>query len=175
MKDALREKWKKVRQSIPSKRRVVAEAQLFEKLATLPGPVLSFFSFKDEISTFTMNEHFASQRRLYLPKVHERELRVYFVQDPDKQCTANQWGILEPNTSLVEEAQIKGSLTILVPGLAFDTNHHRLGYGKGYYDRFLASIHSPTETIGIGFQEQFSSTPLPIESHDISLDRLLLF
>lgn len=175
MKDTQRKKWKRIRQSIPSERRIVAETQLFKELAKLSGPILSFYSFQDEISTLKINLHLASQNRLYLPRVHGGELKVYVVHNLDKHCTPNQWGIFEPDPSLTEETQLEETATILVPGLAFDKNFHRLGYGKGFYDRFLASLVPTIQIIGVGFEEQFSSSPLPTEPHDISLDRLLLF
>jgi 5-formyltetrahydrofolate cyclo-ligase len=58
----------------------------------------------------------------------------------------------------------------IVPLLAFDRRGHRLGYGKGYYDRLLAT--SPITTIGVGFAAQ-EIDALPAESHDITLDWII--
>jgi 5-formyltetrahydrofolate cyclo-ligase len=56
---------------------------------------------------------------------------------------------------------------VIVPLLAFDRHGHRLGYGKGYYDRLLAA--SLVTTIGVGFAAQ-EIDALPAEAHDIALD-----
>jgi 5-formyltetrahydrofolate cyclo-ligase len=56
---------------------------------------------------------------------------------------------------------------VIVPLLAFDRRGHRLGYGKGYYDRLLAA--SPVTTIGVGFAAQ-EIDALPAKAHDIALD-----
>ncbi|MCH9608507.1 MAG: hypothetical protein S4CHLAM45_10850 [Chlamydiales bacterium] len=62
---------------------------------------------------------------------------------------------------------------ILVPALGFDQNYNRLGYGKGFYDKYLAK-HPHIPHIGVGFKEQLVKS-LPTESHDISLSALSLF
>ena len=58
----------------------------------------------------------------------------------------------------------------IVPLLAFDRRGYRLGYGKGYYDRLLATC--PVTTIGVGFTDQ-EVDALPIEAHDIALDWII--
>jgi len=61
---------------------------------------------------------------------------------------------------------------IIVPGLAFDKSHYRLGYGGGYYDGFL-SENSRAYKLGIFYP--FQEVPqVPLESHDIKLDRILV-
>ncbi len=62
---------------------------------------------------------------------------------------------------------------ILVPGIVFDERGYRLGYGKGIYDRFLATV-GQIPTIGIGFKEQLSLNPLPRDTWDITVQKLLL-
>lgn len=61
---------------------------------------------------------------------------------------------------------------IIVPGLAFDKENYRLGYGGGYYDNFLAS-HTGSYKLGIFYPFQEVNS-VPIESHDIKLDRILV-
>ncbi|MCO6499885.1 MAG: 5-formyltetrahydrofolate cyclo-ligase [Vicingus serpentipes] len=61
---------------------------------------------------------------------------------------------------------------IIVPGLAFDNDNYRLGYGGGYYDNFL--VHHPdSNKIGIFYPEQ-EVEKVPVETHDIRLDNILL-
>lgn len=72
---------------------------------------------------------------------------------------------------LPEESPLEASI-VLVPGLAFDSRCHRLGYGKGWYDRLLAQLEIPA--FGIGFSEQKMEI-LPTQPHDIPLSGLYLF
>ena len=77
-----------------------------------------------------------------------------------------KFGILEPTSkvSLVDPD------LVVVPGLAFDLHLHRLGYGKGYYDRFLKSTSS--YKIGICFDFQIVEK-IPNESHDQKMDEVI--
>lgn len=63
---------------------------------------------------------------------------------------------------------------ILVPGLGFDSEMYRIGYGKGYYDQFLAGVRD-IPTIGVGFKEQLCEELLPRDPWDIPVKELLLF
>ena len=58
---------------------------------------------------------------------------------------------------------------VIVPGVAFTTDGHRLGQGGGWYDRFLPGVRDDCTTVGVGFAPQLVDT-LPIEPHDARLD-----
>ncbi len=58
---------------------------------------------------------------------------------------------------------------VVVPGLAFTPGGHRLGYGGGYYDRFLASLPPSAVTVGVCFHEQLVDD-LPLDPHDRPVD-----
>jgi len=77
------------------------------------------------------------------------------------------WGIPEPVGGRVMEPHEFD--VVLIPLLAFDVNGHRVGYGKGFYDRYLASCRPDCLKIGISFFE--SLAPIDdVEAHDIALD-----
>ena len=61
---------------------------------------------------------------------------------------------------------------VIVPGLAFTAEGHRLGQGGGWYDRFLADVRSNCSTIGVAFAEQLLEA-IPTEAHDVTLDRVI--
>lgn len=178
MKNELRNEWKQVRESISRKRCAEAEDQLFDRFTTpsfSSQKILSFFSFQNEISTQKLNTFLAQKNQLFLPRIQGNDLLIYPIHSLEIQCIPNQWGIFEPNPFVSKQVEISTISTILVPGLAFDEVNHRLGHGKGYYDRLLETKSNATQSIGIGFIEQLSKRPLPTEPHDISLDLLLLF
>ena len=82
----------------------------------------------------------------------------------------NKFGILEPSKSKKFDPDV-----ILVPMLAFDDKRNRLGYGKGFYDRYLAkNIKSYKKflTVGVAFSFQ-KHHKLPVNSNDIRLDYIL--
>lgn len=80
------------------------------------------------------------------------------------------FGVLEPTGSTTIPS---GDLDlVLVPGVAFDREGNRLGYGKGFYDRVLCGTGRPALTVGLCFEMQLVDR-LPIEDHDESLDLLV--
>lgn len=83
----------------------------------------------------------------------------------------NQFGMLEPS---IQDKKFVPNF-MLVPLLAFDNNNYRLGYGKGYYDRFLnkfLKIKKNITTIGVAFSFQ-KYNKLPVSNLDIKLDYIL--
>jgi 5-formyltetrahydrofolate cyclo-ligase len=175
----LRRHWLSIRNAISKERRKQAADALslfFTQYFTLintQGFVLSFSSFGSEIEMHLLNQWLSEKKRLLLPKVEEKKLRIYQVNNLEK-LIPSKFGMLEPDPTqcsqiLFEDIQ---TITILVPGLAFDAALHRLGYGQGHYDCLLIEI--PHYSIGVAFNEQ-KTDRLQIDSWDISLDEVLYF
>lgn len=104
--------------------------------------------------------------RIAVPKVNRQsnQLEHFLFEGPGKLKTSN-WGVTEPTDGIpmpVEKIDL-----VLVPLLAFDVSGHRVGYGKGYYDRFLATCPPTTKRIGLSFFE-------PVISIDASSDDVQL-
>lgn len=135
--------------------------------------ILSFAPFKDELDIWPINRWILKERHLLLPRLEKDDLHIYPV-DSLHDLQPSQLGILEPppSASRINPKQID---IALIAGLAFDNRMHRLGYGKGHYDRFLQQLHPATPKIGLGFKEQLSVEPLPVLKHDIVLTHRFLF
>ena len=90
------------------------------------------------------------QIRISVPRIKPgtRELENFYM-DTLRQMVTNEWGIPEPVSGT--ETPIDQIDVILVPLLAFDLRGHRVGYGKGYYDRFLMQCRPGAKRIGISF------------------------
>lgn len=93
----------------------------------------------------------------------------------DSECTwqPGKFGILEPSIGAqgVHSCQVEPELfdAVVVPGVAFDSAGNRLGYGKGFYDRFLAQCTPQCVFIGLAYAFQLEDK-LPREAHDVALD-----
>ncbi len=168
-KAALRLIWLKKRSLISPERRTAASRAL-AKMPLPEGVIGSFASFRDELSTHFLNLVLAQTKSLALPRLENGHLMFYQVEDLSAQLTPSPLGFLEPLPSRCP--QIKQLGAVLVPGLAFDKHHYRLGYGKGHYDQYLAK--NAILSIGIGFKEQLTEI-LPHDPHDIPLQNLFLF
>jgi 5-formyltetrahydrofolate cyclo-ligase len=94
----------------------------------------------------------------------------FFSWEKNKVLQINKYGILEPVKSKLKIPNI-----ILVPLLAFDKDKHRLGYGKGYYDRYLNKYLKKFKnilTVGVAFSFQ-KHHKLPINNRDVKLNYIL--
>lgn len=177
MKSLLRSHWLQVRQAIPEERRLEASRALINVLKDILSGnklILSYASFKDELDTTFINEKLAKENRLVLPRIDGFNLSLFQVENLDTQLEKRLQYFREPDPSLCKAIPTSEIKLALVPGIAFDAANHRLGYGKGYYDRFLEKHGNGMTTIGIGFLEQFSETLFPVEEHDIHLSRIIL-
>lgn len=172
-KNELRKHFISIRNSISHSRRELAEKKILDLSNLNFNKVLSFSSFFNEINLNSLNNILACKKRLLLPKIINKELLIYEITDLNTQLIEGSFKIFEPDETKCKLIDNKEISCVLVPGLAFDKNNNRLGYGKGYYDRFLSKIHCPM--FGIGFVEQLSNDTLPFENHDIRLNNIFLF
>lgn len=103
-------------------------------------------------------------KKIGFPRVDLKIDRMSFfsVEEKDELVTGS-FGIAEPTSG--EEMNFESGDVILIPGLTFDTEGGRLGSGKGFYDRFLEK-RAQVFLIGVSFELQIHSSPLPQESHD---------
>lgn len=81
----------------------------------------------------------------------------------------NRWGIPEPKAPHRKVYPMQLDM-VLVPMLGFDLNGHRLGFGKGFYDRFLPLLHPGCLKIGLCLEQGKVEEGLPVEDHDIPLN-----
>lgn len=129
-----------------------------------PGPlrVLAFVGTGGEPDTGGLIEELtASGCSVLLPRVEGEEMvAVGFV--PGHDLVRGAFGIFEPLGPAVQPRMID---VVIVPGLAFTTDGHRLGQGGGFYDRYLPLLRPDCVTIGVCFREQIVET-VPGEAHD---------
>ena len=133
---------------------------------------------------------FDAKKRLFVPKVTGKAAKdlVMFEVESEAQLLGfprSKWGIPEPPLDLVRASADGTDLGIIdlviLPGVAFDSNCNRLGHGKGYYDCFVerllannAKLAGPRPTLlAVGFDEQIIEGSIPVESHDIPVDRIV--
>ena len=94
-------------------------------------------------------------------------MSFYRVSNPGIQLVPGTWGIQEPIASCAEykisNDVASQSDLCLIPGIAFDCDGYRLGYGKGYYDRFLTAFHGIR--VGVAYHD-FILDQLPHDRHD---------
>ena len=117
--------------------------------------ILCYYSFGTEISTL---DFFADKtKNWYLPKIDGDELLVC-PYNVDRLCE-NKFKILEPKTLPIQDLSIID--LIIIPALCADYNGYRIGYGKGYYDRFLKKLTRSCKKVILVYSELFFDTVYP--------------
>ena len=113
-------------------------------------------------------------KRVFVPRVNleNKELKLFEVRDIRADLAPGALGILEPDPSKAKPADSEDLDCVVVPGLAFDRQKHRLGRGAGYYDRFLAKLSARVFKVGLAFSFQVFPE-IPHEEHDQVLDEVI--
>ena len=145
--------------------------RLFETAAWRKArSVYAYVAFNQEVRTRPIIERaWADGKRVAVPKIVAGEMRFIWLDSFDGLAPGGAFGILEP----VEDGPVADddSALVLVPGLAFDARGHRLGYGGGYYDRWLAANPGhPTVALCYGFQRV---EYIEDEGHDVAVDMVI--
>jgi 5,10-methenyltetrahydrofolate synthetase len=138
--------------------------------------VLGFASFGSELDTRPfLDEVMASGRALVLPRVDRegRRLVLYRVASLETDLRPGTWGIPEPDPAHCGLAAPADIDFILVPGVAFDPDGGRLGYGAGYYDRLLAAWASPLPPLVAAAFELQIVPAVPVLAGDHRVDRVV--
>lgn len=134
--------------------------------------ILFYAPMADEVDTWRLLlDALAAGKEVFLPRYHPQEgaYEVCRVVDAGRDVRVGQFGIREPGESS-RKIQSNRLDLILVPGIAFDFDGHRLGRGKGHYDQLLKSLQGTT--CGVAFERQIVSH-VPTGSHDVRLSCIL--
>ncbi len=111
---------------------------------------------------------FQAGKRVLYPAVcgHQMVLRrIERLEELQK----GSFGILEPRPTGVDHQANEADL-IVVPGVAFDLAGHRIGYGKGFYDRFLHHPDCSAHLVGLCHDFQLTEELIPVDAHDIPME-----
>ena len=105
----------------------------------------------NEIDTSTIIDYLQSRnKQILVPKIKNEELDSILLL-PKTRLKENTWGIPEPTEGKSVEPQLID--VVFIPLLVFDKGGHRVGYGKGFYDRFLKTCRKDVVKIGLSFFE----------------------
>jgi 5-formyltetrahydrofolate cyclo-ligase len=136
--------------------------------------ILTYVSFRNEVDTKKLIQRAQAEgKRIAVPVCipDERVLLPCEIQSLSD-LVPGTWGILEPPVNARKEVCSKEIDLAIVPGLAFDRRLNRLGYGAGYYDRFLPKLRENAFKIGICYEFQVVEQ-LPSDPFDISMDAIV--
>ncbi len=149
--------------------------------------IFGFMPMADEVDILPiLRTALAKGKKVLVPRIipDTNEMNFHFIEkDLNAETEINKWNIYEPKESLekldfdtLPEKFNAKEIVVLVPGLAFGKDLHRLGRGKGFYDVFLKKISSlydeKIHIIGVCYEMQIINE-VPFEEHDVSVTEML--
>jgi 5-formyltetrahydrofolate cyclo-ligase len=172
----LRQLFKKERSLLSPNQVKTSSKLIFKNLMTLNIWEKNFYHsylsnvLNNEVETNEIiNLLFKKNKRVFVPKILGTNL-IHIEINKNTSYSKNQLGIREPVNSSKSNPDLLE--VIFVPLLAFDKQGDRVGYGGGYYDKFLGDIKNNALKIGLSLFEPIDKI-LDIEDHDISLDYII--
>ena len=172
---------KELRRAIRERKRAMTEEEIVSRSAKLgvlftqsdayknAKTIYGYLPYNQEVRTVPMLEQALKDgKRVAVPKVYGDEMKFLYLDDLTK-VSKGYAGIPEPIAD--EPVADDETALVLMPGLAFDPAGHRIGYGGGFYDKFLAAEpNHPTLALCYEFQ---MLPELLTEEHDIPVDTVL--
>ena len=128
--------------------------------------ILMYHSLADELDTHGLLKKWCRSKRFYLPRVNGVNLDI-LPFDPDA-LEEGAYHIMEPTGG--ETVPLASMEMIIVPGVAYDVRGHRVGRGKGFYDRLLSDAKAVK--VGVGYDFQVVDE-IEVEPHDVGVDVII--
>jgi 5-formyltetrahydrofolate cyclo-ligase len=129
---------------------------------------MGFWSFGSEVETPPLLEALHARGvRLCLPRIEDGDL-VAVAYEPGDPLRETSFGAREPADGTILAPEVLER--VVTPGVAFDRSGHRIGYGGGFYDRFLRCTRWGVPRIAIAFDLQVLPRELPVGSFDLGVD-----
>ena len=170
-KQELRTKYLKIRNDISNKD--IKSDIIFNKIINTSeyqsaNTVALYKNLISEVDTNKLIDYTLTiGKTVSLPRVEDNNLNFYKV-DKQTLLIKSNFGVFEPiSNQVIPKENID---LIIVPGVCFDKNNNRLGFGKGYYDRYL--MNTKMKKIGICFIEQLTNN-IPADSNDVKMDLII--
>ena len=129
-----------------------------------------YYPYNYEIDILNILEKFEQKRFIItLPKINKNSQMNFFQWSTNDPLAINKFGIPEPISKIVKYPDV-----LLVPIVAFDQNFNRIGYGGGFYDRYINKIRKRKKVLTIGFAYSFQKVKkIQTNNYDIKLDFII--
>ena len=129
-----------------------------------------YYPYNYEIDILQILKKFEKKKfTITLPKIKKNSQMDFFQCSTNDPLAINKFGIPEPISGMVKYPDV-----LLVPLVAFDKNFNRIGYGGGFYDRYIKKIRKRKKVLTIGFAYSFQKIKkLPTNNYDIKLDFII--
>ncbi len=141
-KNVIRKQMKSLRKNMEREDRFQKSMAIFEQVIMVPefkraDKIFTYVSMDDEIDTIMLIDYSLSlEKRVFVPRVTGNDMEFYEISDISE-LSPGYFGIYEPDINGKEPEYSRAGF-MCMPGLAFDKQFNRIGYGGGFYDRYLS-------------------------------------
>jgi 5-formyltetrahydrofolate cyclo-ligase len=177
MKDGIRKAALAKRRGLAEDEAIAKSLAIARRAFSLPeiqaaGAVSCYAGSGSEVRTDSLIEDLLDAgKRVVVPAVVDsRKMEMRCILSLNDLQKKNRF--FEPKDCCLKAEDCREINAIFVPGTAFDKTGHRLGYGKGYYDRFLAGLPKSVPIIGLAFECQLVEK-IPAEKHDVKVHKIV--
>ena len=178
-RERLRAEVLRKRDSIPSSVRVELSRRIVDHAinrieANRADAVLIYLTMRSEVETGGLLDYLLTQNKIALApvmRIKQRDLTPYRIIDAKKDLVLHPYGMYQPNKGTCPPFPLEQIDLIFVPGVAFDPKGYRLGYGAGFYDRFLPQCPQAV-WIGLAYGAQIVTDTFP-QTWDVPLHQIL--
>ncbi len=172
-KSQIRKKILKIRKINRSKNFKIDSKKIFKilKKNNIKGKIIGgYYAFNYEINVLRILEDFEKKNySISLPKIKKNYKMDFFDWSINEPLVVNKYGIPEPISNKIKFPDI-----LLVPLVAYDKNLNRVGYGGGFYDRYIKIIKKYKKVITIGLAYSFQKVnKIPVNKNDVRLDFII--
>lgn len=174
LKAEIRAKLKQIRASIPADMRTIYSETITRTLLSLAEiqaahTIFLFISYGNEVHTHELLKYFLNQGKiLAVPKILPTKTMIAVPFSRWEDLAPGELGILTPPGEIPYTGDFD---VVITPGLGFTPAGYRIGYGRGYYDKWFAS-HKVNHKIAITFEEQIMDK-LPVDDSDVMIDMIV--
>ena len=136
--------------------------------------ILAYIPCRNEVDIRDVIEKaWQLNKRIIIPKTDLIEKQIYpYLINSWQELELGNYQLLEPTIDKKKPFPITDIEVVLIPGVAFDKNGYRLGYGGGFYDRFFSNYQTNFYKIGIAYDFQIFNQ-LPVLKHDFPVDEII--
>jgi 5-formyltetrahydrofolate cyclo-ligase len=173
MKETLRKQIILKRNALPEDEAAKKSRLIRQRLFLLPEyrdakRICFYMSINSEVATREMIEQAMQDKQVFLPITNKKEHTLIIAEAKSlDDLKEGPYGVYEPKTDYVMAVNRAQIDLFIVPGVAFDSNCGRIGYGKGYYDKLLKGLSAVK--IGLAYEFQIVDK-IPREEHDVNVD-----
>ena len=135
--------------------------------------IFTYISFGSEVDTIKLiNYSFSNNKEVYVPKINKQTKDMIALKIHNfNNMSVDKWGIIEPKS--VDKDNIGTDFDLIImPGIAFDKQGNRIGYGGGYYDKYISKLNNASNLLALAYDFQIIQD-IESESHDIKVDFIL--